>query len=102
MAVTIESNDLKSATSRFTTNLAQLRKATGKTRWAMIEHLSEKARDLNAQRIALADQLGTQLDWLHANESHPKARAFEDRWLADLVIYEQASDALNGMSEMAA
>lgn len=105
MAVTIDSIALKTATDRFIEHLAQLRKATGKTRQAMIERMSEKARDLGQQRTALADQLGTQLDWLNANPSHPMARDFEDRWLADLAIYEQASDALAGLSftqEMAA
>jgi hypothetical protein len=98
VAVTIDPNDLKRRIDRFTEQTGKLRSATGKTRQVMTARLTEQAGALNRDRTALAAQLNTQHEWLFANPEHPQFRAFEDRWLVSLTVYEQASDALAGFA----
>lgn len=98
MAVTINPDDLKRRVDRFTEQAGKLRTATGKTKQVMTARLTEQARELDTERRQLADQLNTQHEWLFANPAHPQFTAFEDRWLASLTVYEQASDALAGFA----
>jgi hypothetical protein len=49
---------------------------------------------------ALEAQLETQLIWLLEHRSHPRHDEFEDQWLTDLDHYEDACDALAGVTQL--
>lgn len=95
MAITIKSADVQTATQRFTGMVAQIERTTGKTKQAIRVQTLKAEHDLDRMCTELAAQLTTQLEWLHSNAGHHQFAAFEDRWLADLAIYEAACDAIN-------
>jgi hypothetical protein len=98
MAANVKSAAVEQATDAFTDRMRRQETMTGKTRTAMRHSLTDQAGQLARLRDELAHQLGTQYAWLVDHENHPRFQEFEDRWIADLTIYERAADAVAAFS----